>query len=675
MTDNPKQIEQLRQEVWEKAVGTPEIDYAAHYFVQISKNIKKVTGQRLHPDTIRNFFQDQHRPRLRTLDIYSTYVLGGDEEHPRTFQEFIQQRGNGNGEKLDAPAVASATPRRLPKRVFFLLTLLTLILLLAGYILFSNAPRDGSVDHSIAVLPFRMIGDESQQYYADGITETVINQLGSIGELLVISRTSVEQYRNTTKRASEIGKELSVGYILEGSVQALGDQLRITVQLVDAKNNRQRWSKTYDRPVKDIFAVQKEIAQLVSRSLRLEVLPDAIARMEVRPTDNMEAYDQYLRGQEKVVEARQLTGDESLKMYALAKAHYEQAIAADPQFAHPYVGMANTFFQLNSIKINQENVTLDSVLTYCNKALQLDPSLPDAYVERAYYFLLKDQLRRAKEDLLQALALNPNHIKACLDLSRVYVRENDYLKFFEIVNDILIREHSPESLKILYPWIANGYNKFGNFEKALEYGDRWIELTRDSPEAYQARSWKIWLCKIMGRLDEALAIAEALYEPNDMHGLSDIGSIYLMMDNYPKAIEYFEKARALAKESGSDNGEFEGVLGQALYLNGDKEEAMPFLNKDLSNLLILNEKFYPGIFNYDLAGWYAFIGERENALKYLRAEKRWFNGLPYYIDQDVRFDNLRDDPEFQEVIRQVRAEKRQIREMVDSVGRARGWVL
>ena len=195
-------------------------------------------------------------------------------------------------------------------------------------------PKEDKInDKSIAVLPFENLGqDEKDEYFADGMTEDILTELSKIKDLLVISRTTVMKYKNTNKSLKEIGKELGVANILEGSIRRVGGRVRITGQLIKASSDQHLWAEKYDRDIKDIFAVQDEVANAIANALRIE-LSDEEAMMISCQTESIEAYDYYIKG-------RQLSYSYENKNRVAAINLYKKAIEIDPQYALPYAGIS-----------------------------------------------------------------------------------------------------------------------------------------------------------------------------------------------------------------------------------------------------------------------------------------------------------------------------------------------
>jgi serine/threonine protein kinase len=232
-----------------------------------------------------------------------------------------------------SPIAAPSTAAPLLRPWILVIVGLAGLLLAAGVLLWRARDRapaiNGPESRSVAVLPLKNLsGDRDQEYFSDGITEDIIGQLAKIPGLKVISRTSAQQYKNTTKNVTEIGQELGVATIMEGSVRRTANRVRIVVQLIDAKTDAHLWAETYDRDLSDIFAVQSDVAQQIAAALRASLSAETIEGIERRPTANLEAYDLYLRA------AQNVTDDERELRASLRL--LEEAVRLDPTFVDAY---------------------------------------------------------------------------------------------------------------------------------------------------------------------------------------------------------------------------------------------------------------------------------------------------------------------------------------------------
>jgi len=271
----------------------------------------------------------------------------------------------------------------------------------------------------IAVLPFtNLSSDPEEGYFADGVTEELITSISGVRQLTVIARTSVMGYKGTTKKAKEIGKELEVGTMLEGSVRKAGNKVRITAQLIDAATEGHLWAQNYDRQLEDVFAIQSEIAEKVAEELRVRLVDSEKRVIEKRPTESAEAFTYYLRARELV---RQGT-EASLRQ---APDVFEKAIALDPSFARAYAGLAESYLDATLAGYGTFEQNTPKAELAANKAVLLDPELADAHAILAEVSFNADDVRGGKASAKRAIELNPSLSEAHYMLSNLYLLEGD----------------------------------------------------------------------------------------------------------------------------------------------------------------------------------------------------------------------------------------------------------
>src|SRR5215813_3059914 len=256
---------------------------------------------------------------------------------------------------------------------------------------------------SIVVLPFvNMSQDPEQDYFSDGITEDITADLSRISSLFVIARNSAFTYKDKAAKAQDIRKELGVRYVLEGSVRKANDQVRITAQLIDATTGEHLWSQRYDRSLKDIFALQDEIVQKIVTTLKLQLTVREQGWIVRKHTDNLEAYDYFLRGIES---SNRLTKEANTQ----ARQMFEKAIALDPQYAEAYAWLGWTYYIEWSWQWSQDPQALEQAVALAQKAIALDDSLPIAHSYLSFCYARKQQYDQAIAEGEQAIALDPNN--------------------------------------------------------------------------------------------------------------------------------------------------------------------------------------------------------------------------------------------------------------------------
>jgi adenylate cyclase len=255
---------------------------------------------------------------------------------------------------------------------------------------------------SLVVLPFdNMSEDPKQDYFSDGITEDLTTALSQISSLFVIARNSAFTYKGKAVKVQDVGKELGVQYVLEGSVRKANDQVRITAQLIDAATDSHLWAERYDRPLQDIFALQDEIVQKIVTTLKLQLTLREQGILVRKRTENLEAYDYFLRGLESLNRTSQETN-------AQAQQLFEKAIALDPQYAEAYARLSRTLSSVWVYQWSQDPQTLERAFVLAQQAVALDDSLPEAHEVLAYGYLYKRQHEQAIAAAKRAITLGPN---------------------------------------------------------------------------------------------------------------------------------------------------------------------------------------------------------------------------------------------------------------------------
>ena len=263
----------------------------------------------------------------------------------------------------------------------------------------------------LAVLPLANISpDTRDEYFADGLTEELISVLSRLHGLRVIARTSIGQYKSTSKTIRQVGSELGVGAVLEGSVRRAGDRLRITLQLIDAQTEEHRWAETYDRELKDVFAIQTDIAERTAGALRLQLQGPDRSAIRKTPTQSWEAYESYLHG----ISAFQRTADTGWTRQGLDEASrfFETAISKDPSFSMAYAYLANLLIAGMGESVSKASVA-DRVRELVATALRLGPDESDVHTARGNYALQFElDWPRAEEEFRRAIQLSPSNTAA-----------------------------------------------------------------------------------------------------------------------------------------------------------------------------------------------------------------------------------------------------------------------
>ena len=326
----------------------------------------------------------------------------------------------------------------------------------------------------IAVLPFENLSDKENGFFADGIQEDILTKLAKIGELKVISRTSVMPYRGA-HNARQIGTALRVSHVLEGSVQRAGSKVRVNAQLIDTRTDTHVWAEQYDRDVNDVFAIQNDISRRVVDALKIQLGADEAERLVKKPTLNAEAYDAYLLGR---FELNKFTEDG----FSKSVAHFQQAIALDPKFALAYAGLAEAYNTIGYWGYVAPKEAFPQAKQAAQTALNIDPDLAEGHGALAYVqFQYEWKFQDAETEFKDAIRLNPNSVSARL---RFFEYLGDFQRWQEAHKQFeRARELDPLSIEISFLSAAESFFA-RDFDRAIEQLQKTISMESSNALAY-----------------------------------------------------------------------------------------------------------------------------------------------------------------------------------------------
>jgi adenylate cyclase len=430
--------------------------------------------------------------------------------------------------------------------------------------------EDGALPRDrIAILPFaNMSPDPNDQYFADGITEEIISTVSGISGLKVISRTSVMGYKGTTKRVREIGKELEVGSILEGSFRKAGNRIRVTTQLISVADDQHLWAQNYDRNLDDVFEVQSDVARKVADALRVRIPTPEIERIDRKPTENPTSYALYLKG-------RYLWNKRTMEDIGKAIECFEQALKEDPAFALGYVGIADChYIMANNYGVDPE-ANIGSAQKMVERALELDPGLAEAHATNAAILESHDDLQRAEEEFRRAIELKPSYATAHQWYRSVLHRLRRWDEALEHIQRAV--ELDPLST-IMRLNLAESLFVLGRTQEALRTVE---EAERINPDVVMVMISHSGYLACLGRRAEAAACLDraARISPDDYNLLDRRGHIKYLEGDYNGAREDWEKAVLNAKKKGAD---VRGLMADFAQLNwtlGDKKRTLDYVDE------------------------------------------------------------------------------------------------
>src|SRR5437763_2606770 len=467
-----------------------------------------------------------------------------------------------------------------------------------------TASPAGISNKSIAVLPFDNLSrDPDNAYFAEGVQDEILTRLAKVADLKVISRTSTQHFKSAPDNLPQIGKQLGVANILEGSVQKANDQVRVNVQLINAITDAHLWAEIYDRKLTDIFAVESEIARTIADTLQAKLTGSEKIAITTKPTENPEAHELYLKGR---YFWNRRTG-ENLKK---AADYFQQAIGKDPQYALAYSGLADCHVLLPLYPDLGSNPRdeLPKALKAARKAVELDDTLAEAHASLARALASDLQLSPAISEFNRAIELNPNYATA-------------------------------------RQWFGECLQSQGQLEEALAELKRAQEL---DPLSLVINTVLGFAFDTVGKSNEAIAQLRKTIEidPNFRIAHIHLGNVLEHNGQLKEAIVEYEKSNTLQAESFSL-----AQLARAYFLVDRKAEAQQLWDK----LKSLSERQY--VPAYAMAVVQLTFGNKDEAIRLL--EKSYEDHAPFdsldlgWILVDHRLDSLRSDPRFKKLIMRI----------------------
>ncbi len=531
----------------------------------------------------------------------------------------------------------------------------------------------------IAVLPFENIApDSSEDYFARGIHEEVLNQLSNVSGLKVISRTSVLRYADTDKSVPQISEELGgVNALLEGTVRRAADQVRITTQLIAAPEDEHLWSNTYDRElsVDAIFEIQADIAGQIASALETELTEGERQRIESPPTDDLAAYDAYLKGR-NAISQYWATIDQAHIDRAIG--HLRDAIRRDSSFAeaHAWLGVAYS--------LGPGRSRIDSAAASVKRAKAIDSDLAAVHLARSYVYERRGATSARIEALRRAVELQPSHGFATAILSDALETGGRYAEAVRVAHKAV--RLSPRRPIVLQE-MADQLRAVGLYDASAAWDRQVLEIEPGHLESVQGLTWTL---RLQGQPERALQTWERFIEER----LPDPASLVLAADaalraGHPeRAKAYIERISAAHQRTRSEETPSRsedtgwriwerGHLGLAELRLGNQERGRELLTAAVDSFRAEFERPDEDVgsrVHVEVAKFYAALGETERALRLLEqaiagTEDNGFEGSgKQELLTSSFFDNLRSEPRFQKIVEQVQAERRKAREEVLQMG-------
>lgn len=565
----------------------------------------------------------------------------------KCFREYYGYPPGEVGKRVEEPS-AQDTPKRKP----WLLALIPLaIVLVIAFFFFSDAsaPSNPMLEKSIAVLPFKNdSNDSSNLYFVNGLMESALSNLQKIQNLRVVSRTSVEKYRNSEKGIQEIAEELNVSYLVEGSGQKVGDQVLLNIQLIEASSDKHLWAEQYNRKVEDIFSLQNEVARKMVDAIQVIVTPEELAQIEKRPTDNLEAYDYYLQALDPFLSR---TAEGLQKAIPL----FEKAVELDPTFALAYANLAISYYFLDIWK--DEKTYTELINNYADKALLYDAKLTESLIAKALYYRHVGKYRLALPHLEKALEYNPNSAAAVQMLAEHYTSYNPntakYLEYALKGIQLNFGANDSTTRSYVYLHLANAFIQSGFVDEAIKY----INLSLDYNPANEYSSYvKAYILYAKDRdLDRTrkTMVREWMKDTTRLDILQEVGKLFYFQEKYDSAYYYYKKFVEAKKRWGISIYPQEDIkIGEVYRQMGYSDEAER-LFKAYTEYCENDKSIYKSA---SLAVNHARLGENDQAIEQLRVfatQDNFQYWMVLFFEMDPLIKSLKSHPEFPGIMKKM----------------------
>jgi adenylate cyclase len=403
----------------------------------------------------------------------------------------------------------------------------------------SSVPAPMSPIAAMAILPFTDLSEaRDQDWFCDGLAEEIIDSLCCIRGLRVASRTASFRFRDGSIDPREIGRQLNVDAILEGSVRKAGDRLKITAQLIDAKDGYHLWSESYERQIEDVFAIQSDIAKSVAEAMKFSLSGPALGRSLRYAPSNMAAYEYYLRG-------RQMAGQLTDSSWSNAKLMFRRAIELDPNYAQAWAGLADALAQQLLWRLLPAEKVLPEAAAAAAKALDLAPDLAEAHVAQGHVRSLAGDREGAIRSFERAIALNPELHEAYYYFARHCFAQGDNARAAELFEKAY--RTRPDEYVVLALSVSAIYatgDKAGAEAMAKRALAGLIQQCEMEPENARPQYLAAGLLQRLGRGEEGKAFAEKALRmrPNDFGTLYNVACFYSLAGDCERALELLERA-------------------------------------------------------------------------------------------------------------------------------------
>lgn len=510
--------------------------------------------------------------------------------------------------------------------------------------------KDINLKKSIAVLPFKnMSSDSNNLYFVNGLMESTLNNLQKIEDLRVISRTSVEKYRDTDKNISEIAEELNVNYLIEGSGQRADNQVLLNIQLIDASNDTPIWAEQYNHKTEDIFSIQNEVAKKITEAIKATVTPSELQQIDKKPTENLLAYDYYLKG----LEPYQARTKEGLEAAIIL---FKKAIEQDPEFALAYSEIAISYYYLD---LNQaEKRYTDIINNNADKALLYDSKSAKSLIAKALYYINSNEFRLAIPHLEKALEYNPNSFSVVQILADIYSGAipdtGKYLQYALKGLQLNIEANDSINKSYMYLALSNAFVQNGFTDEAQKY----IKLSLDNnPKNYYAPFLNVFIQYAQHQnIEKAtdVLVGEWKKDTTRLDIMQEVAKFYYFQEKEDSAFYYYDKFEKIKKSNGLNMYPQENLkIGLVYDKMGLNDSAKDFY-KAYAEYCKNDQSIYQPV---SLAMKYLHEENPNLAIEQLKlfaTKNNYQYWVLLFLEEDPLMKTLKSHPEYDEVIQKIK---------------------
>ncbi|WP_430965360.1 helix-turn-helix domain-containing protein [Spongiimicrobium sp. 2-473A-2-J] len=538
------------------------------------------------------------------------------------------------------------------KRYLWPIMVTVALVMAVGFFLYSGKDTVPKVEieKSIAVLPFKNeSSDSTNLYFVNGLMESSLNNLQKIGDLRVISRTSVEKYRETNKGIPEIAKELNVNYLVEGSGQRVGDQVLLNIQLIEASTDTPIWVEQYKQEVVDIFALQNEVARKIAAAIEAVVTPAELEQIDKKPTDNLQAYDYYLQALDPFYSRTKEGLEEAIPLF-------EKAIEHDPQFDQAYANIAISYYFLDVFQ-KQKQYT-ERINNFADKALLYDSKSDISLIAKALYYMHAEEYRLALPHLEKALEYNPNSAAVVQVLSSLYANyipnTAKYLEYALMGIQLDIAANDSIGKSYIYLNLGNALIQTGFTEEAITYINKSLDY---DPGNYYAPYVKAYIQYAKdGDIEQTkkALMWELQKDTTRLDILQEVAKLHYFQADYENAFTYYEKFAEARKAYKLNIYPHEDIkIGVVYEKMGLEEQAVDFFNA-YAEYCEKDKSIYKSA---STAMKYAHEGKNDKAIEQLKvfaAQDNYQYWILLFLEMDPLVEPLKSHPEYDETIQKIK---------------------